>query len=94
MRELEISEVKCVSGAAWWSPSNIMDIINNVTHSTDESKPKPWTDYDGTQSDSRHIGKAIGVGVTIAASVIALAAIFSTASAGAFGISAVANRFK
>ncbi|MDK2376547.1 MULTISPECIES: hypothetical protein [Serratia] len=98
MRELSVNEIEAVAGAAWWSPSNIMSFINKVTHSTSKpSEPGSWFVPDGSLSGSSHIGQAIGIGMTVAAGIVAAVALFSAASAGlagVLGVAAVANKLK
>ncbi|MFN3070496.1 hypothetical protein ACKWMY_20615 [Serratia sp. J2] len=87
MRELRVSEVESVSGAAWWSPSNIMGFLHNITHSTSKpSEPGSWFVPDGSPSGSAHIGQGIGIGMTVVAGIVAVAAIFGAATAGLAGI--------
>ncbi|MFK8259593.1 hypothetical protein ACFL9S_17620 [Erwinia sp. AnSW2-5] len=84
MRELKSNEVYEVSGAAWWSPSNILGFFRGLGHSSSESTPGLVPNV--PTPDSGHIGKAIGIGVVMLAGVAVVASLF--------GISTVAKNIK
>ncbi|MFT2791399.1 hypothetical protein ACMV5I_15205 [Serratia sp. T13T92] len=94
MRVLGYTEIREVSGAAWWSPSNILDFINGLTHTPNN----PGTGSLPSEGpSSSHIGNAIGVGIFAVASLVAVATLISAASvglAGIFGVATVAKNLK
>jgi hypothetical protein len=85
MRELKVNEIEAVSGAAWWSTSNIMNLIHSIIRpSTPPHEPGSWFVPDGSPSGSSYIGQ--GIGMTVVAGIVAATAIFGAASAGLAGI--------
>ncbi|MGX5011147.1 hypothetical protein ACWKX5_07715 [Enterobacter asburiae] len=69
MRILNSSEMHQVSGGAWWSMSNVLDFIRNITGSGTAEKTD-WTSSNTVPSQGAGMGGIFGVAIVGVAAVI------------------------